>query len=87
MAQEVQETPKKLRRAEEDPDIIYNSKNNWSIMIKDELNEVRNEIMRRTKSNQIKRRLPTMEGVKRMRTQAVVVNQPVRKTNEMLDKE
>lgn len=42
---------------EENVNKIFDSSKNWSIMIKDDLNDVRNEIMRRTKSNQIKRRL------------------------------
>ena len=32
----------------------FDSNKNWSIMIQDEQNELRNEVMRRTKSNQIK---------------------------------
>jgi len=38
-------------KALEDPEKIFDSSKNWSIMIKDELNDVRNEIMKRTKSN------------------------------------
>lgn len=44
-------------RRVEDFNKIFDSANNWSIMISKDLNDVRNEIMRRTKSNQIKRRI------------------------------
>lgn len=48
---------KQSQRKVEDPDKIFDSSKNWSIMIRKDLNDVRNEIMRRTKSNQIKRRI------------------------------
>jgi len=36
---------------------VFDSAKNWSIMISDDLNDMRNEIMRQNKTEQIKRRL------------------------------
>lgn len=41
----------KIERMEKQVFKIFDSENNRSIMIKDELNDLRNEIMRRTKSH------------------------------------
>lgn len=44
-------------RMEKEAFKAFDSTKNWSIMIHPELNELRNDIMKRTKSNQIKRRI------------------------------
>lgn len=48
----------------------FDSAKNWSIMLKDELNDMRNDIMRKTKSNQIKRRLEARPDLVDLRQQS-----------------
>lgn len=68
---------------------MYDSNINRSIMLKDELNDMRNDIMRRTKSNQIKRRFANKAVVAKAQQSEAGVNSigMVRKDVNQLDVE
>ena len=55
--------PKPKEKKLFNPASLFDSSKNWSTMVRQDLNDIRNEIMRRNKTNQMKRRLPPFSEI------------------------